>query len=93
VLGLTIRVPGCIELPLNRPTLLGDSTTMKLTTTNQTKLSPVLWRLLTLIVGVIAFIGLSAGTASAFTATSTVSSSGQTVVGLETRVGTLPAFG
>jgi hypothetical protein len=68
---------------------LEDSTTMLLTAANQTKPYRALWRFLTLIVGVTAFIGSTTGTASALTAiTSIVSSSGHSgVVGAETRVG------
>jgi hypothetical protein len=73
--------------------LLEDSTTMLLTATNQTKRYRALWRVLACLFTVVGFIGVSTGTASALSFSSTVSSSGQsTVVGLETRVGVTTSF-
>ena len=61
---------------------------MFLTATDQRKPQTALWRLLTLIITVVASIGLTATSASAATAITAHSSSGRTAsVGLETRVG------
>jgi hypothetical protein len=80
-------------LPPRSLGLLEDSTTMLLTATNQTKRYRALWRVLACLFTVVGFIGVSTGTASALSFSSTVSSSGQsTVVGLETRVGVTTSF-
>jgi Pretoxin HINT domain len=66
---------------------------MLLTATNQREPQTALWRLLTLLLTVAGLVGLSAGSASAFTGTPTVSSSGHSVVvGPETRVGVTNHF-
>ena len=81
------------ELPLRRPGLLEDSTTMHLTATNQTKRYRALWRVLAFLLTVVGFIASSTRTASALSLSSTASSSGQSrVVGPETRVGVTTHF-
>ncbi len=66
---------------------------MFLTATDQRKPQAALWRLLTLIITVIGTIGLTAGSASALEPTSTLSSSGHSVVvEPETRVGVTTHF-
>jgi Pretoxin HINT domain len=81
------------NVPPQTPAGLKDSSTMQLTATNQRTPYRALWRLLTLIVGVIAFIGSTTGTASALTAITARSSSGHSVVvGPETRVGVTNHF-
>ena len=63
------------------------------TANNQTKPYRALWRLLTLIITVIGTIGVTTASASALEPTSTVSSSGHSVVvGPETRVGVTTSF-
>jgi Pretoxin HINT domain len=61
---------------------------MQPTTTNQREPQTALWRFLALLLTVVGLVGSTAGSASAFTATPTVSSSDHSVVvGAETRVG------
>jgi hypothetical protein len=82
-------------MPPQTPVGLKDSELMQQTATSQTKPLPALWRLLALALGltVVGLVGSSARTASAFSATSTVSSVGHSVVvGLETRVGVTNHF-
>jgi hypothetical protein len=82
-----------LELPLRRPGLLEDSTTMFSTATNQRTPYRALWRLLTLIITVIGTIGVTASSSLAFTAVTARSSSGHSmVVGPETRVGVTNHF-
>jgi hypothetical protein len=77
------------ELPLKRPSLLEYSTTMfSSAATSQSKPYRAFWWFLAVLFAVVGLVGLSAGTASAFKPTSTVSSSDHLpVVGPETRVG------
>ncbi len=85
---LLLFVAAFRNVPPQTPAGLKDSTTMFLTATDQRKPQAALWRLLALIITVIGTIGVTAGSASALEPTSTVSSSGHSVVvGAETRVG------
>ena len=77
-----------VELPLRRPGLLEDSTTMFQSATNRSKPQRALWRLLAFLLTVVGMISVTAGSASAVTTTTPNSSSGRTAsVGPETRVG------